>query len=177
MHVSDRIQKEDREVKVIRGGRPILLSIYEILVGDVLLLEAGDIVPVDAILAEGHDIRCDESSVTGESNTLKKTAADVALENTADRADAKRVHLRELARIDDEALVAEAAIEFIEGKVRVCRIMKTGDDVTLHQRIEIQAEAERIHPCNKNFVVPTVTFGASNDPAFLFEFLQRQMLV
>src|SRR5436190_4426373 len=82
LHVSDRIQKEDREVKVIRGGRPILLSIYEILVGDVLLLEAGDIVPVDAILAEGHDIRCDESSVTGESNTLKKTAADVALENS-----------------------------------------------------------------------------------------------
>jgi P-type Ca2+ transporter type 2C len=57
------------------------MSVYDILVGDILLLEAGDIVPVDAVLAEGHDVRCDESSVTGESDMLKKVTVDVALQN------------------------------------------------------------------------------------------------
>lgn len=82
LYISDGTQKEDRKVKVVRGGRTVLLSIYNILVGDILLLEAGDIVPVDAILAEGHDIRCDESTATGESDTLKKVPADVAIENS-----------------------------------------------------------------------------------------------
>jgi Ca2+-transporting ATPase len=45
------------------------------------LLEAGDIVPVDGILEEGSDIRCDESSATGESSTVRKVPADIALEN------------------------------------------------------------------------------------------------
>jgi Ca2+-transporting ATPase len=46
------------------------------------LLEAGDIVLVDAILVEAHDIKCDESSATGESDTLEKVSADVALQST-----------------------------------------------------------------------------------------------
>lgn len=67
----------------MRGGRTGLTSIYDIVVGDVLLLEPGDIVPADAILVEGHNVRCDESSITGESNTLKKVPANIALENTS----------------------------------------------------------------------------------------------
>jgi P-type Ca2+ transporter type 2C len=79
---SNRKQKEDRKVKVIRGGRTVLISVYEILVGDILLLEAGDIVPVDGVLAEGQDVRCDESSVSGESDTVKKVTVNVAIEHT-----------------------------------------------------------------------------------------------
>ena len=79
--MSDRTQKEAREVKVLRGGRIGLISVYDLLVGDILLVEAGDIIPVDAVLAEGHNIRCDESSLTGESETLKKVPVDVALKN------------------------------------------------------------------------------------------------
>jgi P-type Ca2+ transporter type 2C len=56
------------------------MSVYDLLVGDLLLLEAGDIIPVDAILVEGHDLKCDESSATGESDTLKKVPADIALQ-------------------------------------------------------------------------------------------------
>lgn len=59
-----------------------MMSIYDIVAGEVLLIEAGDIVPVDAILYEGQDIVCDESSVTGESHTLKKVPAQVALANS-----------------------------------------------------------------------------------------------
>ncbi|KAF6823379.1 calcium-translocating p-type atpase [Colletotrichum musicola] len=70
-------KKEDREVKVIRSGRSEMINVAEILVGDVIHLEPGDLVPVDGIFISGHDLKCDESSATGESDALKKTGGDV----------------------------------------------------------------------------------------------------
>jgi Ca2+-transporting ATPase len=71
-------KKEDRYVKAIRSGRTLEISVYEVLVGDVVQLEPGDMVPVDGILIQGHGIKCDESSATGESDLLKKTPGDDA---------------------------------------------------------------------------------------------------
>ncbi|KAF4547498.1 Cation transporting ATPase-like protein [Elsinoe fawcettii] len=68
-------KKEDRYVKAVRSGKTQEISVYDILVGDVLLLEPGDMVPVDGIFIEGHGVKCDESSATGESDLLKKTPA------------------------------------------------------------------------------------------------------
>ncbi|KAI8991117.1 PMCA-type calcium-translocating P-type ATPase [Mycotypha africana] len=65
-------KKEDRVVKVLRGGREQQISVYDVNVGDVLLLEPGDIIPVDGLYLEGHNLACDESSATGESDTMKK---------------------------------------------------------------------------------------------------------
>ncbi|KAH7117304.1 plasma membrane calcium-transporting ATPase 2 [Dactylonectria macrodidyma] len=69
-------KKEEREVKVIRSGTSFMVSVYDILVGDVLHLEPGDLVPVDGIFIDGHDLKCDESSATGESDALKKTGGN-----------------------------------------------------------------------------------------------------
>ena len=69
-------RKDDRVVKVIRSGKTQELSVFDVLVGDVILLEPGDKIPVDGIFIGGHNVKCDESSATGESDLLKKTAAD-----------------------------------------------------------------------------------------------------
>ncbi|KAF2188206.1 calcium-translocating P-type ATPase [Zopfia rhizophila CBS 207.26] len=61
-------KKEDRYVKVVRSGKTRELSVYDVL--------PGDLVPVDGIFIEGHGVKCDESSATGESDLLKKTPAD-----------------------------------------------------------------------------------------------------
>ncbi|KAM5437213.1 plasma membrane calcium [Microsporum canis] len=77
-------KKEDRNVKVIRSGKSIEISVHDILVGDVMHLEPGDMVPVDGIFLEGHNVKCDESSATGESDVLRKTPGDIvyqAIEN------------------------------------------------------------------------------------------------
>ncbi|KAJ5627822.1 ATPaseP-typeK/Mg/Cd/Cu/Zn/Na/Ca/Na/H-transporter [Penicillium lividum] len=66
-------KKENRLVKVIRSGKTIEISIHDLAVGDVMHLEPGDMVPVDGILIAGHDVKCDESSATGESDLLRKT--------------------------------------------------------------------------------------------------------
>ncbi|KAI8890213.1 PMCA-type calcium-translocating P-type ATPase, partial [Backusella circina FSU 941] len=65
-------KKEDRTVKVLRGGREQQISVYDLNVGDVLMLEPGDIIPVDGLFLKGHNVACDESSATGESDTMKK---------------------------------------------------------------------------------------------------------
>ncbi|KAI9321217.1 PMCA-type calcium-translocating P-type ATPase [Dichotomocladium elegans] len=69
-------KKEDRQVKVVRGGKQQQISVYDVNVGDILELEPGEIVPVDCIYLEGHNLACDESSATGESDTMKKQTED-----------------------------------------------------------------------------------------------------
>lgn len=66
-------KKEDREIKVVRSGKSFMINVKDILVGDVLHLEPGDLIPVDGIFISGHDLKCDESSATGESDALRKT--------------------------------------------------------------------------------------------------------
>ncbi|KAM6484848.1 cation transporting ATPase [Trichoderma sp. SZMC 28011] len=70
------MKKEDRFVKVIRSGSPMAVSVYDVVVGDIMLLEPGDIIPVDGVFVQGHGLSCDESSVTGESDLAKKVPAD-----------------------------------------------------------------------------------------------------
>ncbi|KAJ3233227.1 hypothetical protein HDU81_002378 [Chytriomyces hyalinus] len=65
-------KKEDRKIKGIRDGNTQLISIYDILVGDVLLLEPGDVVAADGVFISGMGLKCDESSATGESDAIKK---------------------------------------------------------------------------------------------------------
>ncbi|PNH38690.1 hypothetical protein VD0004_g8145 [Verticillium dahliae] len=80
-------KKQDRDVKVVRSGKIMEISVYDILVGDVVHLEPGDLVPVDGLLIEGFNVKCDESQATGESDIIKKkAAADVfaAIENHED---------------------------------------------------------------------------------------------
>ncbi|ESK85120.1 calcium-transporting atpase [Moniliophthora roreri MCA 2997] len=60
-------KKDERGVKIIRGGQE-----KEVVVGDVALLEPGEIVPCDGIFLSGHNVKCDESAATGESDAIKK---------------------------------------------------------------------------------------------------------
>ncbi len=77
-------KKEDRTVKVVRSGKPSTLSVHDLLVGDVMILEQGDVIPVDGVLVEGHTVSCDESSATGESDLVKKTPVQAVVEALGD---------------------------------------------------------------------------------------------
>ena len=58
------------------------MNIHDVVVGDLMHIEAGDVIPVDAVLVAGYNIVCDESAATGESDSLKKVPAGVALKAT-----------------------------------------------------------------------------------------------
>ncbi|KAJ7534352.1 hypothetical protein O6H91_13G090500 [Diphasiastrum complanatum] len=59
------------QVQVIRGGRRQKVSIHTLIVGDLALLNIGDQVPADGVLAKGHSLSVDESSMTGESDPVR----------------------------------------------------------------------------------------------------------
>ncbi|XP_065006133.1 calcium-transporting ATPase 5, plasma membrane-type-like isoform X3 [Musa acuminata AAA Group] len=65
-------EKQNIHMEVIRSGRRIKVSIFDIVVGDVVPLKIGDQVPADGILITGHSLAIDESSMTGESKIVHK---------------------------------------------------------------------------------------------------------
>ena len=64
--VSNKIQ-----IDVVRAGRRQQISIFEIVVGDVIFLKIGDQVPADGLFLDGHSLQVDESSMTGESDRVE----------------------------------------------------------------------------------------------------------
>lgn len=69
----DKLSKVSNNIQidVMRGGRRQQISIFEILVGDVICLKIGDQVPADGLFLEGHSLQVDESSMTGESDHVE----------------------------------------------------------------------------------------------------------
>lgn len=61
-------------VKVVRNGKTVSVSSEDIVVGDVLLVSAGDKLPADGRLLSAVDLSVDESALTGESYPVKKDA-------------------------------------------------------------------------------------------------------
>ena len=65
------------ENTVLRDGRPIKIPAKDIVRGDIILLEKGDIVPCDARLTESNSLTVDESALTGESAAVAKDHRDI----------------------------------------------------------------------------------------------------
>ena len=62
----------DQRISVLRGGDIIQLPVKEILVGDICEINYGHLIPADGIVVESNDLKIDESSLTGETNLIKK---------------------------------------------------------------------------------------------------------
>lgn len=84
-------KKDARDVKVCRSGKTQEINVYDLLVGDILLVEPGDVIPADGIFITGSGVKCDESSATGESDLLKKTPGDEALRAIEARESLKKI--------------------------------------------------------------------------------------
>ncbi|NP_001129103.1 plasma membrane calcium-transporting ATPase 4 [Danio rerio] len=70
--LQSRIEQEQR-FTVLRGGQVIQIPVSEIVVGDIAQVKYGDLLPADGVLIQGNDLKIDESSLTGESDHVKKT--------------------------------------------------------------------------------------------------------
>jgi Ca2+-transporting ATPase len=68
------------ETRVVRGGREERVDAVDLVPGDVLLLEGGDVVTADARLCEAAGLEVDESALTGESEPVAKAVDAVARE-------------------------------------------------------------------------------------------------
>ena len=69
----------------IRNGKKIKLNTRELVVGDVIILQAGDKVPVDGIIIQSENFKVDEALLTGESLPIpKESSEDYLIENIID---------------------------------------------------------------------------------------------
>lgn len=69
--------------KVMRDGRKIEVPSKEIVPGDILMLEAGDLVVADGRIIENYSLQVNESSLTGESEGVDKISDVIDAENVA----------------------------------------------------------------------------------------------
>ncbi len=65
-----------RSSRVIRGNAPIEIPAADLVPGDLILLEEGDIVPADVRILEAFEVEVDNSSLTGEPIATKRYASD-----------------------------------------------------------------------------------------------------
>ncbi|XP_072571664.1 plasma membrane calcium-transporting ATPase 2 isoform X6 [Paramormyrops kingsleyae] len=69
--LQSRIEQEQK-FQVVRGGQVIQLPVADIVVGDIAQIKYGDLLPADGVLIQGNDLKIDESSLTGESDHVRK---------------------------------------------------------------------------------------------------------
>ncbi|XP_061677752.1 plasma membrane calcium-transporting ATPase 2-like isoform X2 [Syngnathoides biaculeatus] len=71
--LQSRIEQEQK-FSVLRAGQLAQVKVSDIVVGDIAHVKYGDLLPADGILIQGNDLKIDESSLTGESDHVKKSA-------------------------------------------------------------------------------------------------------
>ncbi len=69
--------------KVLRGGKLVAVPSEELVVGDVVILEAGDAVPADGRILESASLKIEEAALTGESVPVNKISEKIALTENA----------------------------------------------------------------------------------------------
>uniref|UniRef100_A0AAY4CZV2 Calcium-transporting ATPase n=1 Tax=Denticeps clupeoides TaxID=299321 RepID=A0AAY4CZV2_9TELE len=70
--LQSRIEQEQR-FAVVRNGNVIQIPVADMVVGDMAQVKYGDLLPADGILIQGNDLKIDESSLTGESDHVRKS--------------------------------------------------------------------------------------------------------
>ena len=80
-HELNEVQAEGTKYKLIRNGIPEDHISDDLLVGDIIMINYGDIIPADILLIEGNGIRMDESALTGESDSMNKEKCEKCLES------------------------------------------------------------------------------------------------
>ncbi len=78
-HAIDALKKMSIPyAKVLRDGKIESVKTTEVVVGDIVYIEAGDIVPADIRLIEVVELKISESALTGESKSVRKTSEIVS---------------------------------------------------------------------------------------------------
>ncbi|MGS2591595.1 HAD-IC family P-type ATPase [Streptomyces hebeiensis] len=89
-HVTDRAVRRLHErsavrARVVRRGEEHVIPAEDLVVGDVVAVSSGDVVPADCRLLDAHGVEADESALTGESLPVAKTVDPVLASDVADR--------------------------------------------------------------------------------------------
>lgn len=99
---------------VLRDGKKVNLPMKEITIGDIVVLSAGDMIPADLRVLESKDLYVSQSSLTGESDSVKK------LSNT-------EITLDDIDSISDLDTICFMGTNVLSGSAK-CVVIKTADN-------------------------------------------------
>ena len=98
---------------VLRDGKEVALTIKDITLGDIVIISAGSMIPADLRILESKDIYVGQSSLTGESDAVRKLSHTKLTED-------------ELDSISDLDTICFMGTNVISGSAK-CAVIKTAD--------------------------------------------------
>jgi P-type Ca2+ transporter type 2B len=125
-----------KNVNVYRSGHVENISVDDLLVGDVQIVETGEIISVDGFLLEGHNLIADESSMTGEPLGIKKNVPSWA---AGDKANPFIISSSKILEGTGRMLVL-AIGEHSQYGILKKKIQASDDETPLQQKLGILAE-------------------------------------
>ena len=134
----EALQKlSQQEVQVVREGKIKKISTKQLVEGDVIVLEAGVVLPADVRLIETHSLEIDESSITGESYAVAKDC-ELIIEENAPLAERKNMAYKGtvVARGRGRAVVIALGDKTELGKIEVAIQEKNRELTPLQKSIK-----------------------------------------
>ncbi|MGB2579471.1 heavy metal translocating P-type ATPase [Elusimicrobium simillimum] len=123
--ISKLINLAPKTAVVVRDGAEYSIAVEDVALGDILVVKAGDSIPVDGIIEEGSGT-VDEAALTGESLPVEKAAGDKVTAGTINQtgyfkmkatAVGENTALAQIIRLVDEATSSKAPIAKLADKV------------------------------------------------------------
>ncbi len=123
--------------RVFRNGELQQVATIELVPGDILYLEAGDIVPADARLLEVHNLGVAEAALTGESTQVSKHTKEVALDATL--ADRKNQVFKGtmVSRGNGKAIITQTGKHTELGKIATLTQQATKETTPLEKKLNV----------------------------------------
>ena len=116
---------QPKEATVIKNGQEIKTPIFEVKVGDVILVKPGEKIPVDGVVIDGYS-GVDEKAITGESIPVEKKKGDQVIGATINKTGVlkfkttkigKDTMLAQIIKTVEEAIGSKAPIQLLADKV------------------------------------------------------------
>ncbi len=123
----------ERRTRVFRDGKEVTIAVREVVVGDVVLLDAGDMIPADGYFLSAEQVSVDESPMTGETKPVAKVA--IVLEKKPENFyDAKNIGFSRTTLVSGDARLLIFAIG---NKTEVGSIVKQMESANTESTFEI----------------------------------------
>ncbi len=108
----------ETNTKVLRDGKELVIPDYEVVPGDVVILQEGDKVPADARIIESNNLTVNEAAMTGESQPVNKFDEVLSILNLP-TADQKNMVFKgtNIVAGNGKAVVVAAGLDTVLGKI------------------------------------------------------------
>ena len=131
--------------KVIRNGIHEVVPVAEVVIGDIITLEAGNYVPADVRLINSFNLKSEESSLTGETESIEKDAK-IVLKNDVPIGDMKNMAFAGsiITSGHADAVVTEVGMSTKVGKIAKMLINKESEETPLQRRLRRSRQKTRV---------------------------------